>query len=348
MMRVKKLNYYPLLLAMLLFLILLNEACNNKRQVPKPISLQPVRSLSDSLNDSTFIRDVGSIAFADNKLYLADNRPQVIELGPHLNLLGHIYRYGKGPGEFTGIMALCFVNDSLFVYDRNQAKLLVYDNKNHLVREVELPKSTASDMAIDDHGHIFLSTGYSKHPITEFSAHGQKVRAFGINMTSKDNKHFRRTDRILIIHHNKLIAIAKSEPLIKIYNLEGKLIDETKIAPPAMHNLIIRVKKENRNPNFRGLSLLFYAASIWKNNIYLLEAKHTPIGRKTYVKKFTYLFKYRLDSNGHVTLENTFKLFHSDHSKLLYGFSMAAIGNHKIIVYDLMEKKLLVFKNKDL
>jgi len=74
-MRVKKLNYYPLLLAMLLFLILLNEACNNKRQVPKPISLQPVKSLSDSLNDTTFIRGVGSMTFSDNRLYLSDNRP---------------------------------------------------------------------------------------------------------------------------------------------------------------------------------------------------------------------------------------------------------------------------------
>ncbi|HKJ33219.1 MAG TPA: hypothetical protein VKA34_15395 [Balneolales bacterium] len=103
-MRERKLSYYPILAAILLFLLLfINEACNNRRQALEPISLQPVKSLSDSLNDTTFIRGVGSMTFSDNRLYLSDNRPQVIELGLHLNLLGHIYKYGKGPGEFTGI-----------------------------------------------------------------------------------------------------------------------------------------------------------------------------------------------------------------------------------------------------
>lgn len=335
----------------LLFLMLLDAACSNKKQVPTPISLEPVKSLSEP-NDSTLIADVWAMEFANNRLYFADNLDQILQFRPDLQLFGRIKKSGKGPGEFTGVLDMSFVNDSLYLYDDSQAKVLIYDHKNNFIREIGLPEASGSDMVVDNHSHVFLSTPNRKYPITKFNADGHKVMAFGRNAVSKDSKYFLRNSRFLFIHNDKLIAISRSEPLLELYSLEGKFIRKVKIAPPEAHDLIARVKKENEgpgeHPNITSLSNLFVDAAIYKNSIYLMEAKRTNEGTNTYDTKFTYLFKYKLESDGDVIFERTFKLFRSDRDKLMYGFRLAAIGDHKLVVYDLMGKNLLVFEDKRL
>lgn len=335
--------------------MLLLAACSNKKEAQKPISLEPVKSVSE-LNDSTFIANVGTMKFADNQLflslYLADNLPMILLLEPDLDLLGRIDRIGRGPGEFTAVLDMSIVNDSLYLYDDRQAKILVYDLNNNFIREVRLPEASGFDMVVDNRSQIFLSTPNRTYPITKFNAHGQKVTAFGNKTISEDSRQFRRNSRFLFIHNDKLLAIGRSEPVLEIYSLEGQFISKAKIAPPVLHESITRTKKENEGPNEQlgvtSLSNLFYAAATHKNSIYLMEAKKTKENTNTYDTKYTYLFKYKLETDGDVTLERTFKLFRSDQEKLMYGFRLAVVEDHTIVVYDMMGKSLLMYKDKRL
>lgn len=331
--------------------MLLTTACSYKKSTQKPISLEPVRSVSE-LNDSTFIGDVGVIKYVNNRLYLADNLNQILQVGPDMDLLGFINKTGKGPGEFTEITDMSIVNDSLYMYDRGQAKILVYDLDNNFIREVGLTEAGGFNMAVDHQSRIFLSTPNSSHPVTKFSANGDQIRAFGNNTVRNDSRHFIRNSRFLFIHNDKLITIAMSETELEIYSLEGEFISKSEIAPPEMHDLIARVKRENKGhgaqPNVTFLSNLFYAATIYEDSIYLIEAKRTDENTNEYDTSFIYLFKYKIEPHGNVTFERTFRLYHSDREELLYGFRLAAVGDHKLIVYDLMGKSLLVYKDNRL
>lgn len=330
---------------LLWFLIFLNTACSNNNETHKPISLEPVKNISE-INDSTFFGGLGVIKYQDNRFYLADNLPQVLQLGIDLDLIGVINKTGRGPGEFIGVMDMSVVNDSLYLYDRQQAKILVYDDNNHFIREVRLPEAFGYDMVVDHRSQIFLSTPNSPDPITKLDANGKKIMSFGNTTVSNDSGQYRRNSRFLFIHDDKLIAIAMSEPVLEVYSLEGKFISSSEIDPPEMHDLIERAKRENEeqlNPSF--LSLIFYAAAIYEDSIYLMEAKRTNEDTNEYDTNFSYLFKYKLEPDGDVTFERTFRLFHSDPEELLYGFRLAAVGDHKLIVYDLMGRSLLLFQH---
>ena len=331
--------------------MLINIACSNRKQPQKPISLEPVKRMLEP-NDSTFMGDIGGIKYANNRLYLADNSPQVLQLGPDLDLLGRIKENGKGPGEFTTVMDMSIVNDSLYLYDRQQAKILVYNHNNNFIWEVRLPEASGYDMVVGNCSQIFLSTPNREYPITKFNSHGQKISAFGHKTVSNESNQYRRNWRFLFIHNDKLIAIAKSEPLLEVYSLEGQFIRKADIAPPEIHDLIERVKRENesygKKQPINSLNLIFIAAAVYKDSIYLLEAKRPKENTNIYDTKFTYLFKYKLEADGNITLDQTFKLFRSDRDKLLYGFRLEVVEDHTLIVYDLMGKNLLVYKDKHL
>ena len=126
-------------------------------------------------------------------------------------MLGRINKFGKGPGEFTVVRDMSIVNDSLYLYDDSQAKILVYDHNNNFVREVSVPEASGFDMVVNNRSHIFLSTPNRKSPITKFSTVGQKITAFGRNTVSKDSRRYLRNSRFLFIHNDKMIAVGRSE-----------------------------------------------------------------------------------------------------------------------------------------
>jgi hypothetical protein len=332
-------------------MIPLDTACNKNQPSKQPVSLTAVKKITQ-FNDTTFFTGTSAMLFAGNSLYIADDIDKIYRLGLHLNLIASMGRKGKGPGEFTGISDMGFANDSLYVYDREQAKIVVYGGNNRFAREIGLSDNSGYNIVVDNQGHIFLSTPDRNHLITEFDAHGHKIRSFGQNTVGKNSHHFLRNKRILFIHKNKLITVAPSEPVVSVYRLDGTLLHKSEINPPQIHNIIERVKKENKEPlkshYFNSVSLIFGDASMYKNNLYLLGLIPTKKNTNIWLHKFTYVFKYQLKPNGGLTFKKTFKLFRHNHHKLMYGFRLTAMKKHKLLVYDLQSGALVEFKNSRL
>lgn len=316
-------------------------------ETDKPISLEPVMSLTE-INDTTFFGGVSSMNFSNGRLYIADNRAHLFQLDSNLNLSGVIHRPGEGPGEFRVIMDMSIVGDTLYAYEMQKAKILIYDQNNNFMREISIPDAFEFDFAADPQSRIILSTPAGSAPITMLDGDGNRMISFGNPTVSSNSAQYRRNYRFLFIHENKLIAIGKSEPILEIYTLEGELINSTEIIPPEIHDIIERAKRENEEQgeqpvNF--LSLIFMDAAIYGDSIYLLESKRPNETTNEYDTNFTYLFKYNIQSNGTVSYERTFKLYHTNPESLLYGAKLAVLENHKMIVYDMMEKSLLVFED---
>jgi hypothetical protein len=343
-----------------LFLLLVDSACSNHKQTKHPVSLTARKKITQ-FNDTTFFSGVAAtMVAADSSVYILDYKTnKLYHLDHNLKLLGTVGRSGKGPGEFTGLNDMDFVNDSLYAYDGNEAKILVYDNKNNFVREIGVPDNSGIKIAVDRQSHIFLSTPDRNHPITELNAHGHIIRAFGKNTAGKNSFHFLRNLRTLFVYNNKLIVVPWSEPFIKTYNLNGQLLHKITINRPEIHNLISRVKKENGggseshihiikkgnggssiHPHVHMLSPLFSDATLYKHNLYLLVRAAWP--QASLRKKFTLVLDYKLQNNGKLSHKRTFKLFRSNHQHRLVGSMLIAPGNHTPIVLD---KALFVFKD---
>jgi hypothetical protein len=340
------------LLLFFLFVILLNVACNKEKQTRQPISLTVNKRITQ-FNDTTFFTSADAMVYGDSSLYIAsDKTHKIYQLGSSMNLIGSMGRKGKGPGEFTEITDMCFANDSLYVYDRAQAKIVVYGRNNRLTREIGVHEAYCFSLTVDRQSHIFLSTPERDHPITELNARGQKIRSFGQNIVGKTSRHFLRNQFMLFIYKNKLVAVSLSEPMAKVYSLDGKPIHKAKIIPPEIQKFIQRVKKENteplKHPHFVSVGQIFFSASMYKNNLYLLGAMQTIKNTKIWPHKFTFVFKYKLKPNGNLIFKKAFKLFRHNHHKLLYGFRLAAMKKHKLLVYDLQSGALVEFKDKHL
>jgi hypothetical protein len=329
-------------------MIPLDTACNKNQPSKQPVILTAVKKITQ-FNDTTFFRDMSSMLLADSSLYV-DGTDKIYRLGPHMRLTGSMGRKGKGPGEFTAITDMDFVNDSLYVYDRIQAKILVYDANNHFAREIGVQEAYSFSFAVDRQDNIFLSTPQSNHLITELDAHDTKIRTFGQNTIEKNSPHFERNGRMLFIHNKDLIAVGKSEPLVAVYHLNGTLIHKTRIDPRQIRGLITAIKKKNKgplkHPHFKFLAILFNDAAMYKNNLYLMATKVAPPGH-SFKKKYVFVFKYKLESNGDLTFERAFKLFRPNHKKLLYGLRLA-VGKHKLFVFDMQSGALFEFKDSRL
>ncbi|HYW34347.1 MAG TPA: 6-bladed beta-propeller [Balneolaceae bacterium] len=346
---------------LLLCVLLFETACSGHRQTTGPISLS-ARSKITQFNDTTFFSYIGTMTAAKSSMYVWGGKTnKLYHLNRRLKLLGTLGSTGKGPGEFTSLRDMSFVNDSLYAYDPAQAKILVYDNKNDFVRGIGLPDNSGWRMAVDSRSHIFLPTPDRSHPITELNAHGHIIRAFGQNTVGKNSFHFRRNLRMLIIQNNKLISVPLTEPFIKTYSLKGQLLYKTPIDRPDIHKLISLVQKQNggnsasgvnikkgngsTHPQVHSLSPLFSDAAIHKNNLYLLV--RAVWGKANLNKKFTLLLDYRLQNNGKVVYKRTFKLFRANHQHPLLGEKLIAPGDHTLIVFNetKSEEALLVFKD---
>jgi hypothetical protein len=249
----------------ILLMALVVLACNEAKRTSKPISLTASKKITQ-FNDTTFWGNIWAIAVDHHTKYMANNNSSIYQVGPNMKLIDRFGKKGKGPGESTEISDMYYANDSLYVYDRAQAKVIVYDKENRVAREIGIKGATAFSFVVDAQSRMYLSTPNHTHLITVLDSHGHFIRAFGKNTVKKNSRHFLRNRCFLFIINKKLIAVSSSEPWIKVYNLKGGLIRKTEINPPGISDLIKEVKNQNMmhaKYSFAvSLSILFYDAAI--------------------------------------------------------------------------------------
>lgn len=313
-----------------------------KKKYPDAIALEPIQKIS-VLSDSTFFGDIADMEFSDGYMYLVDNSPQIFQLSKGLELTGRIDQAGKGPGEFTGISKISLIEDSLFVYDRTQTKILVFDSANNFVREFT-PNFTTPTIAVNNRSQIYLSTPSKSKIITVLNKRGEEINAFGEQTVGKQDVNVRRNERLLFINDNKLVAVPKSDPFVKVYNLKGDLLSKKKIDHPLLQKRVSNIEDSYKDINNAGwLTILFKDANVHNNKLYLLIHTHV---RPDPEPKYAFVLAYNIGEDGDLTLANAFKLFRTNRENRLYGFRLAALSDHRLMVYDLRGKSLLIFEDE--
>lgn len=314
-----------------------NNLRNNKNDA---ISLSPIKEIS-MLADSSFFGVIADMQFSNKTLTLADNTPQIFRVGQNFNLKGRIDKTGKGPGEFTSINKISIANDSLYAFNRTQAKMLVFDGLDNFMREMSIDEFV-SDFNVTKNVSFFLSTPYREKLITVLNAEGKEINTFGDQIVERSSVNIARNRRVLLIHEDKLIAIPQTDSWVKVYNLDGKLLNKKIINHPLLENRIEYNKNRYDSPKDRA-GVLFWDGTVFKNKIYLLAVT----GLKEEPKpKYTFVLSYTLGRNGELDFNNAFKLFRTNQANRIHGIRLGTIGDHSLVVYDLTGRLLAVYKDE--
>ena len=251
-------------------LIIFFQGCGKKVDL-KETTLIPDLSVGQ-LSDSTFIYDVYSIIPNKKLIYLDDYKNnRIIKLDDSLQGLITFGRSGKGPGEFTGAFYLQIWKDSIYCIDDGGMKMLVFDRDGNYAREFFIPR-VMKQFAIDSLGNFYFSTPELTEPITVYDNIGNKIKGFGTlyynGRTSRETR--ARNFRHLLISGNRLIAVGVSEPIIEIYNLNGKVINKINLSDyPYIENRISYAKEEiKKDQNNRDATyILFDDVTVYNNEL---------------------------------------------------------------------------------
>ncbi|HEX7051810.1 MAG TPA: hypothetical protein VF188_16510 [Longimicrobiales bacterium] len=221
---------------------------------------------------SARIGAVGDLAVrSDGRLYLSDLRLQrVLAIGPDGTEAGSFGREGSGPGEFLAPMALAIAGDTVWVYDRRNARVQVFDADGRFRRGYPVSVGfTAGGITLNDRGDLAAATGGRDSALVAiFDADGTRAATFGtpivppatgFDFTSIKERSRRgvvpdefRNDALPVWGDDGSLWLAfYAEPRLHRYAADGRLLWTRHLDDPVLDAVraeFVRKNQEEKNP----------------------------------------------------------------------------------------------------
>lgn len=267
--------------------------------------------------------------FKNNRILVFDN---------NLKLVKTFGGTGRGPCELISVSEIYVCNDSLYVYDPNQQKIVVYDIITaKCIREIK-PKYRIYRKFIIKDNNIISCHPYSDKPIIIMDMNGNLTGSFGKLINKYDDIEKYTTNRWDVLDAgNNIITVNVSDPIIDIYDKNLSLIKRIDISDHKVFSALYESKNKilKENPKSRKYTTFYAIANsyIQGNNIYLLYWEDDGSGN-SYVKNIL-VFDYK---KGVITSSiklNPFERISSFDIKndtlLAFDQSSARLGQFKLI-----------------
>jgi hypothetical protein len=293
------------------------------------------------LEDSSFISFTKEIRFYNNKYYIPDFKNcRILVLNTDLYLIQSIGKYGQGPGEFNSVGNFFISEDSLYAYDPNKNRVLVFNIDGTFNREIKNEYVIFNKFVIVNN-KIISNFPYSEKPILVMDINGKLLKSFGKMINKYDNEEKYSTNQWDILTDGQnIIAVNLSDPFIDVYDFGGKLLNRTDLTNEAAFSSEYEFKRKriNEDPKMRKSSFQVIKNSFLKDdNIYLLY--HEIFGSETYAKKLL-IFNYKKN-----LISNPVKLLSDKGSELDYVTSLA-IHSDTMLVFEITKSELIQYKIK--
>lgn len=299
-----------------------------------------------SINDTVYYKSVSSLEGLKRGVYVADKTARIFFINSSGEFEWEYAEKGKGPGELSYVSDLSSVNDSLYIYDRSQGKIIVLDNENDFRRDIITEDlKGARNMAVSEDGDIYVSTPFSEKPITVLNNNGNTLFKFGNKIADPSGFNVYRNEKLLQVTGNKVLALSSSDPLLEVYSEDGELLESKKIQHSEIQNRVDDINSSYSKPSPYGgykLVVLFEDMKVVGNQVYLLT--RTDAEGKT-DNNFTLLLKYEMKKSGSLNFVKAIKLYGIDQVKRLSGTEIAFINENKVYLYDLSSKTIFVFED---
>lgn len=173
-----------------------------------------------------------------DSLYMSDDKG-IYVFGKDGHYSRSLTKYGRGPGEYLGIMSFCVSGDYLYLLDQNR-KLLKYDSHGDCVLSEELDFYPASVFPFGK-GELILTSSY-QGPEEKFhvfdAATLQRTRSFHrINEREMTWRHFRGQQNFFIkgdsllfhepMDNDILLMTADSSKVSRRLDIHGRSLDRS-------------------------------------------------------------------------------------------------------------------------
>lgn len=185
----------------------------------------------DDAGDGSFFDDVADIVRAHDRIYLMDrDNCRVVVWDEGFNLLDTWGGPGNGPGESRGILFAAATDEGIWVSSDMSRKMMFFDRDGTVTEELAMGRTRFRTTHTVYGDYLFLTTPYEKRGVlTALGLNGKDPFFFGVPIESRlKGRSSLHNDRHLAVvtltGKPFLLALAESEPLIELYEVDGSLV----------------------------------------------------------------------------------------------------------------------------
>ena len=258
------------------------------------------------LNDSTFFKEVISIASDNSYIYAADayNR-RIIKFDENMNYIMSIGSKGEGPDNFVSLSNLRCVNDTLYINDYNGFKTVTTDGV--FVSTTKMPHIEIDpySFCMDQSNNVYVSSKVDSLPLVKYDIHMNYISTFGEWLG--EDKNPAENLYLLDYFNDMILSIKRDEPVISLYNEDGVEIASQTISHDIFKSRLLFKKQQyqqNAMNKRRITHSLFMSVSSYQNRVFLLTIDHDNIDSWAKCNKIIEL----IFSNNHFSINNIYQL----------------------------------------
>lgn len=254
----------------LIIQICILSSCNQKNNTVDRISLKSEIKINQ-LTDSTFLTDVRSIGYSNNKIYLTDyKRNQIIILDKNLKFLKSFGTTGKGPGELLGADCLEIINDTIFVVNESKKAIEVFD-KFGFIKTIALPTSVQLPLPrfAKINNSFYLSNPSSNKNITVYNPPNIQKTFGQLKQYQTPSETAIKSRKHIVKYKNNIIAISDNQPTIEMYDINGNLLSKFNYGNvDVVSKTIDFINQQPKETD--GYYMLISDVNIYSNKLYLI------------------------------------------------------------------------------
>ncbi len=182
-------------------------------------------------NDSCLVSNIIKTEFYKDNIYISDGTTQKLyrfnSSGLFLNSIGKL---GGGPEEYAALGDFTIINDLIYIQDKHQDKIMVYNDNNEFVSEIRPIPSIYFDEFTYQNNKLYFITNYKESKIGTYNI-------YEMDMSSKSILGYLEYDKVIEYDQlkwglNKYISKTKDETIFTYSNNDILYcIDEEGIKP---------------------------------------------------------------------------------------------------------------------
>lgn len=251
---------------LILILIIILTNCGD--EVQSDSNLEYVDEFT-SFEERIFFAYNNFIIDTKESLIVSDlNDAKVVEVSYDGNLIRSYGKKGRGPGEFELPSHPLYNDGKLFVYDGG-AKILVFEKSGQYLDEFRIEDFIFEITTDGKHFFAFSAREGEDGLIKVYDMEGKFVKSFGDVLESEDSN-LNNLPKMMV-YDNKLWVLHLYHPVLKVYSLDGKLLNEYRL------NEVFDYQERNEEKtrytpeysNLSGTTVIFKSITVNEEGVYL-------------------------------------------------------------------------------
>ncbi len=185
-----------------------------------------VQKTLEEFSDSTFFSDIRGISAYEREILLTDyKRDQIFVLDEDLKLVSVIGQKGQGPGEFLGASHLFYNGKYIFVENEMKRAFEIFTKEGEYKGNIFYRRKAPSTRFFENEGAVYYSPKSDEFAICKLDVKSKKMECFGEIESYRTKRETRvKNGRHLLKWKNTIVGVRETNPVIELYDFNGKLL----------------------------------------------------------------------------------------------------------------------------